>query len=187
MTVHVMRASKIADRPTEPETIRRAQAGDRDAFGTLYHLHAPRVYALALRLTGDRHAASEVTQDAFVRAWQRVGSFRGESAFATWLHRLTVNVALEAGRSDRRRLDRVEPRDPAVLTLHRATDAHPGLKLDLDDAIRLLPDRSRQVFVLHDVEGYDFDEIAVLTGLASSSLRGQLSRARERLRQLLER
>jgi len=182
----VTAALAIDDDLSEPEAIRRAKHGDIRAFETLYRIHGPRVYAVALRLTGNANAASEATQDAFVRAWERLNTFRGESSFGTWLHRLTVNATLATRRSESRRLRRVEPRDPGTLALHGGREDDPAARMDLEAAIRALPAASRTVFVLHDVEGYDYEEIAELTGRAVSSVRSQISRARDRLRELLE-
>jgi RNA polymerase sigma-70 factor (ECF subfamily) len=169
------------------ELARRAQRGDVDAFERLYRAHAARVRALCLRLCADEQRAQESAQDAWVRAWERLSTWRGDSAFGTWMHRLTVNVVLEAFRSERRRLARVtlagdedEP-DAAVL----ARDA--GTVIDLERAIARLPRGARTVFVLHDVEGYQHNEIAAMTGLAEGTLRAQLCRARRLLMEMLDR
>ena len=175
----------MSTRLDEVASIRAAQQGDIGAFESLYRLHVGRVYALALRLTGDPGRAGEATQDVFVRVWERVGTFRGESAFGTWLHRLAVNVVLQAERADARRLKRVDVRDPVTLALHPGPSSASEFHLDLDTAIARLPRRARLVFVLHDIEGYDHGEIAQLTGLALSSVRSQLSRARQTLRLFL--
>ncbi|HEU4563330.1 MAG TPA: RNA polymerase sigma factor [Gemmatimonadaceae bacterium] len=169
------------------ELVRAAGSGDEAAFELLYREHAGRVYALCLRLTGDGARARELTQDVFVRAWERLGSFRGESAFSSWLHRLAVNVALSAHRGDRRRLARVEPartlpdREPDGL----GADALLALDMDLERAIGALPPGARVVFVLHDVEGYRHEEIARLTGTAVGTCKAQLFRARRLLREAL--
>lgn len=167
--------------------VRRAQGGDAHAFEQLYRRSAGRVHALCLRLTGDRVRAEELTQDVFVRCWEQLRSFRGESAFTSWLHRLAVNVVLMAARSERRRVRRVAPTgDPAELGGEgRATD--PTARLDLEAAIRRLPTGAREVFVLHDVEGYGHAEIAELAGIAIGTSKAQLHRARRLLREMLER
>jgi RNA polymerase sigma-70 factor (ECF subfamily) len=156
------------------------------------------VYALCLRLTADAAQAEELTQDAFVRAWQRLASFRGESAFGTWLYRLTVNVVFLSRRTERRRVRRVfTSDDPAALELRADPPAgraggggggpDPGLTLDLEQAIAALPAGAREVFVLHDVEGYRHAEIARLTGIAVGTSKAQLFRARRLLREALNR
>jgi RNA polymerase sigma-70 factor, ECF subfamily len=172
------------------ELIRRAQQGDQAAFEALYREHVGRVYALCLRLTADRARAEELTQDAFVRAWQRLASFRGESAFGSWLYRLTVNVVFLSQRTERRRELRLfASDDPAAL--ERAPDTAgkggggPGLRLDLERAVASLPPGAREVFVLHDVEGYRHEEIARLTGIAVGTSKAQLFRARRLLREAL--
>jgi len=173
--------------PELTDLVRRAQDGDETAFRELYHEHAGRIYALCLRLTGDAAAAEERTQDAFVRAWERLATFRGESAFGTWLHRLTVNVVLMERRGSRRRERRVAPAsdDPVF---ERAAAAPAGAdRLDLERAIALLPAGAREVFVLFDVEGYSHEEIAGMCGIAIGTSKAQLFRARRLLREMLER
>lgn len=169
------------------DLVARACDGDEDAFGDLYRAHAGRVYALCLRLEADAARAEELTQDVFVHAWERLATFRGESAFGTWLHRLAVNVVLSSRRSAWRRTRRViTADDPAAF--ERAADAPgPGLRLDLDQAIAALPPGARAIFVLHDVEGYQHGEIAVLMGVAEGTSKTQLFRARRLLRKALER
>ena len=161
-------------------------ADDPDAFEAVYREHVGRVHALCLRMTGDRREAEELTQDVFVRAWERLPGFRGESALATWLHRLAVNVVLERARGDQRRERRVVPtRDLAAIS--PAAAGSPDERLDLEDAIAGLPPAIRLVFVLHDVEGYRHDEIAQLTGGAVGTMRSQLHRARRLLMEALGR
>lgn len=169
------------------ELVRQAQAGDHAAFRELYRQYAGRVYALCLRLTGDAADAEERTQDVFVRLWDKVGSFRGESAFTSWLHRLTVNVVLAERRTSWRRERRVAPAaDPAVLErAGRGGEVQAGLAIDLERAIATLPDGAREVFVLYDIEGYSHVEIARLTGIAEGTSKAQLFRARRLLREKL--
>ncbi|HEX5634590.1 MAG TPA: RNA polymerase sigma factor [Gemmatimonadales bacterium] len=168
----------------QSEEIRRAVAGDADAFGRLYRAHVGRVYAVCLRLEGDAARAEELTQDVFVRAWEALPGFRGESAFGTWLHRLAVNVVLgdrrAAWRRDRRVLAVEEPE-----ALERPRELDPALALDLEDAIASLPPGARAVFVLHDMEGYQHAEIAAMTGIAEGTSKAQLFRARRLLRERL--
>ena len=168
-------------------TVRRAQAGDSEAFAGLYRTHVGRVYALCLRLEADAGRAEELTQDVFVRAWERLASYRGESAFGTWLYRLAVNVVLGDRRSAWRRSKHVfTTDDPAVY--ERGGDGPPaGLAMDLDQAIAALPPGARTIFVLHDVEGYRHEEIATMTGLAEGTSKTQLFRARRLLREALNR
>jgi RNA polymerase sigma-70 factor (ECF subfamily) len=172
------------------DLIHRAQQGDRAAFEALYRAHAGRVYALCLRLTADSAQAEERTQDAFVRAWERLASFRGESAFSSWLYRLTVNEVLLGRRAERRREQRVvTTADPAALERTRGADpaSGGGSALDLERAVAALPPGAREVFVLHDVEGYRHEEIAQLAGIAVGTSKAQLFRARRLLREALNR
>jgi RNA polymerase sigma-70 factor (ECF subfamily) len=157
------------------------------AFEALYRRHAGRVLALCLRLTADRGRAEEAVQDVFVRVWERLGSFRGESAFTSWLHRLAVNTVLHAMRSDRRRVARVAPADGEPLADAAGAPARIDEQIDLEEAIARLPEQVRTVVVLHDVEGYTHEEIAQMTGVAAGTVRSQLSRARRILMQWLER
>ncbi len=158
----------------------RAKAGDRAAFEQLYRGHAGRAYALCLRLAGNAHDAEDLLQEAFVRAWQKLHTFRGDSAFGTWFHRLSVNVVIGALRAKLR----MRPAD-YVECPGRAASASPGLRLDLEAAIAQLPDGARIVFVLHDVEGYRHPEIAALLGIAVGTSKVQLHRARHALRKEL--
>ena len=173
--------------PSDPnDLIHRAQQGEQAAFEALYRAHVGRVYALCLRLTADAAHAEELTQDAFVRAWERLAGFRGESAFASWLYRLTVNVVFLHRRTARRRELRVfATDDPAAFEAPGSGEG--GRGVDLERAVAALPPGARQVFVLHDVEGYRHEEIARLTGIAVGTSKAQLFRARRLLREALSR
>jgi RNA polymerase sigma-70 factor (ECF subfamily) len=168
------------------DAIRQAQAGDSEAFETLYREHAGRVYALCLRLSGDRARAEELVQDVFIRVWERLHSFRGESAFSSWLHRVAVNVVMMSFRAGGRRERRVAPVED-LTAVDRGGAGNPGLRLDLEAAIAALPEGARVAFVLHDVEGYRHEEIAAMTGIAVGTSKAQLFRARRLLREALER
>jgi RNA polymerase sigma-70 factor, ECF subfamily len=186
-------AKAIADgepegRAQERALVARAQAGDLDAFEALYRAHRGRVYALCYRMAGEATLAEELAQDVFVRAWQRLGSFRGESAFSSWLHPLTVNVALSERRSRRRRTSRLmSTDDPTAYERPEMPKAGPEAAVDLDRALETLPAGARAVFVLHDVEGYKHEEIAKMTGVATGTSKAQLHRARRLLREALDR
>jgi len=173
--------------PELTDLVRRARDGDETAFRDLYREHAGRIYAVCLRLTGDAAAAEERTQDAFVRAWERLGTFRGESAFGTWLHRLAVNVVLMEQRGRRRRERRVAPASDDPVFERAAAVPAGAERLDLERAIALLPAGARAVFVLFDVEGYSHEEIAGMCGIAVGTSKAQLFRARRLLREMLER
>src|SRR5881296_3387212 len=174
--------------PSDPtDLIHRAQQGDRAAFEALYRAHAGRVYALCLRLTADAAQAEERTQDAFVRAWERLATFRGDSSFSSWLYRLTVNEVLLGRRAERRREQRiVTTDDPAALERPRGAEVGAEIALDLERAVAALPPGAREVFVLHDVEGYRHGEIAGMLGVTSGTTKAQLHRARMMLRRHLE-
>jgi RNA polymerase sigma-70 factor (ECF subfamily) len=166
------------------DVVRRAQSGDVDAFESLYRAHSPAIFLLCRRMTRDEREARELLQDAFVRAWERLPSFRGESAIGTWLHRLAVNVVLNRMRADRRR--ELAPLSDDIAAPRVAGSAiGADDRIDLDAAIAQLPTGARTVFVLHDLCGYSHDEISAMTGIAAGTARAQLWRARRALLSVL--
>jgi RNA polymerase sigma-70 factor, ECF subfamily len=172
-------------RATELRLVRQAQAGDLVAFERLYRENERKVFGLCFRLSSDPALAEELTQEVFVRAWRKLSSFRGESAFSSWLYPLTVNVALSERRSRRRRDARIiATEDPASLERAPRSPA-PEAGFDLEKAMATLPPGARAVFVLHDVEGRTHEEIAQLLGLAPGTSKAQLHRARRLLREAL--
>jgi len=187
---HVRRNPPIAG---EAEAIAKAQAGDAQAFEILYSLHKRRVYSLCLRMLGNVAEAEDLTQEAFLQLFRKIGTFRGDSAFSTWLHRLAVNVvlmhlrkkglpqisleeALEPSQEDGPRKD-LGARD---LTLSGSLD-----RVTLERAVENLPPGYRLVFVLHDVEGYEHNEIAGMLECSIGNSKSQLHKARMKLRDLL--
>jgi RNA polymerase sigma-70 factor (ECF subfamily) len=164
--------------------VRAAVAGDVGAFESLYRQHVRRVHAVVWRLIGGNDArAEELTQEAFVRAWQALARFRFESAFGTWLHRLAVNTALMDLRTRRDNED-LETDDAVLAELGSGDSAgiRTALGIDLERAVASLPPRARAVLVLHDVEGWKHEEIAIELGMAAGSSKAQLHRARRLLR-----
>jgi RNA polymerase sigma-70 factor (ECF subfamily) len=188
---------RIDEHPAVAESVAAAQAGDSAAFERLYRGHVDRVYGLCLRMVGDVPTAERLTQDAFVRAWEKLGTYRGSGAFGGWLHRLTARLVIE----DRRRLARETRRSvwfeeeesmPASATTAPAPVAGTAVAprpietaIDLERAIAGLPPGARTVFVLHEIEGYRHREIAALTGAAEGTIKAQLHRARRLLRAAL--
>ena len=163
-----------------------AAGGDRRAFERLYHLHMTRVFSLCARMVNDRTRAEELTQDVFVRAWEKLHLFRGESAFGTWLHRLTVNVVLNERKTEGRQRSRFEDDDEGDAIDHLPARPHaPGDRMDLEMAINKLPKGAKRVFTLHDVEGYKHEEIADMLGVTTGATKAQLHRARMLLREAL--
>ena len=166
--------------------VRRAQDGDTDAFEALYRRTSDRVYAVCLRMSGDADRATELVQDVFVRVWEKLPTFRGDSLFTTWLHRLTVNLVLQ----DRRSRGRRESREVGSPDLDRygrlARRAMPGTRVDLERAIAGLPDKARRVLVLRDIEGYKYDEIAQITGVSLGTVKAQIHRARGLVKEALQ-
>ena len=172
---------------TESHWVERARAGDRHAFEELYLGHREKIYALCWRMCGgDRALAEDMLQDAFIRAWNKLHLFRGDSRFGTWLHRLTVNVILSDRRIRVRRLQHEQELGEAVeRTMVGERDVSVGLRNDLEVAIASLPERARTVLILYDIEGYRHGEIADITGMAVGSSKAQLHRARKLVREML--
>jgi len=176
--------------PSLSDDVALAARGDRRAFERLYRQHVDRVFSLCARMVGERQRAEELTQDVFVRVWEKLESFRGDSAFSTWLHRMAVNVVLNDRQAERRRRERhddgIEDMDALPHGDVRPLPV-PGLSIDLEAAIATLPPGAKKVFVLHDVEGYTHEEIAGMLGVTSGGCKAQLHRARMLLRQVLSR
>lgn len=166
--------------------VERAQDGDSRAFEGVYRRLVGRIYALCLRMSRDGQRAEELTQDVFVRAWERLGTFRGESKFTTWLHRLAVNVVLQDGRSKGRREAREESVGDPGEYLVRVKEDFPGTRMDLERAIASLPEGARTVLVLRDIHGYKYEEIARMQGVALGTVKAQIHRARKMMRERLE-
>ncbi len=179
---------------TSAVSLRSAPAARRSAaeesraaqLERLYRDHADRIYGLCLRMSGDRIHATELAQDVFVRAWEQLDRLQSGSDAGAWLWRLATNVVLNALRSDRRRLARVAPvAEPALLERAQTGTPLPVRRLSLDAAMARLPDRAREVFVLHDVEGFAGPEIAQMLGVAEGTVRAHLHRARTLMREAL--
>jgi RNA polymerase sigma-70 factor (ECF subfamily) len=164
--------------------VHAARTGDVRAFERLYRAHVGRIYAVCLRLTADPTRAEQLTQDAFVRAWEKISSFQ-DGAFGAWLKRLAVNVVLTEMRSTARRHRRVTPTDDEEMMDAPAPPRPTGERLDLERAIATLPEGARSVLVLHDVEGYGHDEIASLMGIAEGTSKAHLHKARVKLKEAL--
>ena len=198
------RAERVSSSSTSA-LIAAAQSGDAAAFASLYDANVARVFALCVGMVGDRATAAEYTQDTFVRAWQRLGTYRGDSAFASWLHRIAVNVVLESKRHARRRALRVEieadlvswpasssPASPTGALSARPADSPVAgddvwAAIDIEAAIARLPAGARAVFVLHDIAGYAHAEIASQLHIAEGTSKAHLFRARRLLRGMLDR
>ena len=186
--IPLTRAEKVESREglSTGELVKEAQAGNSLAFEALYRRLVGRIYALCLRMARDAQAAEELTQDVFVRAWERIGSFRGDSKFTTWLHRLAVNVVLQEGRKKGRRESRETSVEDPGLYLTRVKEEFPGTRMDLERAIASLPDGARTVLVLRDVYGYKYEEVAKMQGVALGTVKAQIHRARRMMRERLD-
>jgi len=180
---------------TEPEAIRRAQSGDAPAFEFLYQMHNRRVYALCLRMVGNPADAEDLMQEAFLQLFRKIATFRGESAFSTWLHRMTVNVVLMRLRKKSLPTDSLEEtmEPDAESSAPKRDIGAPDLRLsgavdrvNLERSVQKLPPGYRTVFVLHDVQGYEHNEIADIMGCSVGNSKSQLHKARTRLRELLQ-
>ena len=168
------------------DPVRRAQAGDPSAFDALYAAHVDRVFALCLRMSADERRAEELTQDVFVKAWRRIGSFRGESAFATWLHRVAVNTVLDDRKQRGRRPEQLSALPEDLLREGKGTGADPTGRVELERAVAGLPERARTALVLHAVEGYAYEEVAELMEVAVGTVKSHIHRARSLLLERLE-
>ena len=178
---------------TEAEAIERAKLGDEAAFETLYQLHKRRVYSLCLRMVSNPSQAEDLAQEAFLQLFRKISTFRGESAFSTWLHRMTVNVVLMQLRKKGLPVvsleETLEADDEAPRKEFGATDAKLSgsvERLQLQRAIEKLPPGYKTVFVLHDVEGFEHNEIADMVGCSIGNSKSQLHKARLKLREHLK-
>ncbi len=182
-----------ANRLTEADAIERAKQGDGEAFEVLYSLHRRRVYSLCLRMTANTAEAEDLTQEAFLQLFRKIATFRGESAFSTWLHRMAVNVVLM---HLRKKGLPVVPLEETLETDEDSAKKEPGApdprlagsvdRLQLERAVDALPPGYRTIFVLHDVEGFEHNEIAEIVGCSIGNSKSQLHKARLKLRDLLK-
>ena len=176
---------------TDYALAQKSAEGDMQAFEQLYQRHNRRVYSLCLRMTQNVSEAEDLAQEVFIQLFRKIGSFRGESAFTTWLHRLTVNQVLMHFRKrsvrDEKTTEEGETPDQAVLGTENPGRMHVVDRIALDNAIAQLPNGYRTVFVLHDVEGYEHEEIGRMLGCAVGTSKSQLHKARMKLRGLLKR
>jgi RNA polymerase sigma-70 factor (ECF subfamily) len=175
--------------PSDFELAQKSAAGDTKAFEELYHRHFRRVYALCLRMMGNPTEAEDMTQDVFVQLFNKIGMFRGESAFTTWLHRMTVNQVLMHFRKKSTRSELLTDEGETPVQIVQGT-ANPNAmpivdRISLERALKQLPVGYRTVFVLHDIEGYEHYEIAGMLGIAEGTSKSQLHKARLKLRQLI--
>lgn len=178
-------------KPTSDHALARAAGlGDMKSFEELYERHNRRVYSLCLRMTQNVAEAEDLAQEAFIQLFRKIGSFRGDSAFTTWLHRLTVNQVLMHFRKRSVKLERTTEEGETPVQIVRGTEnpnAMPVLdRIALDRALSQLPPGYRTVFVLHDIEGHEHEEIAKILGVAVGTSKSQLHKARMKLRRLLK-
>jgi RNA polymerase sigma-70 factor (ECF subfamily) len=179
--------------PSEAEAIERAKQGDAEAFALLYGLHKRRVYSLCLRMTANSAKAEDLTQEAFLQLFRKIGTFRGESAFSTWLHRMAVNVVLM---QLRKKSLPIVPLEETLEIEEEASRKELGAqdpvlsgsidRLRLQRAVEALPRGYQRIFVLHDVEGYEHNEIAAMVGCSIGNSKSQLHKARRKLRESLK-
>ena len=168
---------------TDTEDVALAVAGDTRAFERLYRRHEVRIHSLCRRMVGPE-LVEDVVQDVFIRAWNKLHLFKGKSAFGTWLYRLAINVCLARRTKAGKRRERFR-HDEIAMERARSPRDRPDARMDLDQAIDRLPPRARQVFVLHDVEGYKHREIGDMLGISTGTSKSQLHEARMALREQL--
>ena len=169
----------------ELRIIEKAKQGDIGAFEELYRFHVGRVYATCLRLSGDPDRAEEITQDVFLRLWQKIQTFKGQSAFSSWLHRISIHLVIDRMRWEQRRTKWERVSDDLESYPMPKRESSPETKLALEAAVASLPPGARIAFVLHDIQGYRHEEIAEMAGIASGTSKAQLHRARRLLRKIL--
>jgi RNA polymerase sigma-70 factor (ECF subfamily) len=168
------------------DLVARCQAGDVEAFGTLYRNHAPRIYALASRMAGSPDEGEDLLQEIFLQAFRKLGSFKGEAAIGTWLYRLALNHCLDFVRSKQARMGKVTDTLDAETSIEPAARRDtPIARIDLERAIERLPAGCREAFVLHDIEGFDHKEVGDVLGIAEGTSKSQVFKARMKLRALL--
>jgi len=172
---------------TSPDLIAQAKSGNKDAFEDIYRIHVGRVYGVCLRILGDYSRAEDATQQAFIRSWMKLASFRGESSFSSWIHRLAVNVALNELKTSVSLQNRYFFSDDIQTETAYQGSYSQETQIDLEKAIAALPPGARVVFVLHEIEGFNHMEIAEKLDLAVGTCKAQLSRARKLLREALKR
>lgn len=182
---HAALVLEASTRTDERLLIARAQEGDRQAARALYDAHAQRIHRLVFRICGDEEMARDLTQDTFVRAFQRLSSFRGDSAFGTWVHRIAVTVALNGIRKERRLRLTSDTLEAAEDLAAPAEHIDPDLRAKLAAAIDALPEGHRMTVILHDIEGYTHAEIGEMLGIAEGTSKARLFDARGRLRKAL--
>lgn len=175
--------------PSDYELAQKSSGGDMSAFEDLYRRHFRRVYSLALRMTGKPEEAEDLTQETFTHLYKKIGSFRGESAFTTWLHRMTVNQVLMHFRKRKSRPEFTMDEDQTPIQIVQGTENQNRMpivdKIILENAISKLPPGYRNVFVLHDVEGHEHGEVAEMLGISEGTSKSQLHKARLKLRGLI--
>ena len=184
----------VAETPSQPESdqqlAKAAAGGDMAAFEELYRRHNRRVYALCLRMTQNQTEAEDLMQESFIQLFRKIGSFRGDSAFTTWLHRLTVNQVLMHFRKRSVKLEKTTEEGDTPVQVVQGTENPNQMpvvdRIALDKAIAQLPPGYRSVFVLHDIEGHEHEEVARMLGVAVGTSKSQLHKARMRLRALLK-
>jgi RNA polymerase sigma-70 factor, ECF subfamily len=172
--------------PSEAELVARCQAGDVDAFETLYRSHAARIYALASRMAGSADEGEDLLQEIFLQAFRKLGSFNGDAAVGTWLYRLALNHCLDFVRSKRAKMGKVTDTLDAETSIEpSARRDTPIARIDLERAMERLPPGCREAFVLHDVEGFDHKEVGRMLGIAEGTSKSQVFKARLKLRAFL--
>jgi RNA polymerase sigma-70 factor (ECF subfamily) len=171
----------------EIELVRKAGSGDHGTFKQLFDDNVNRIYAFCLRMCSNVQAAEELTQDVFVKAWEKLGSFRGESKFSTWLHRIAINEFLMQKRTEKRYMQRVIQTDDIQQydSAGDRTDYHFNTNIDIENAISTLPEQAKIVFILYDIHGYKHKEIAGLMNIETGTSKAHLHRARKLLREEL--
>lgn len=173
------------DNEEESRLISEAKSGDKSAFEKLYRMNVSRIYAICFRISADRLKAEELTQDVFVKVWEKLNTFKGDSKFSTWIYRIAVNTSLLELRKRKRWFARFR-NFSELLNFDKKVSISVGNSIDFENAISFLPEKARLIFIMHDIEGYRHNEIAKILFVKTGTTKAQLHRARKLLREALE-
>ncbi|MGS2719099.1 RNA polymerase sigma factor [Paraglaciecola aestuariivivens] len=180
-TTNVVEAQHKFATKSQWDLIKAVQSGDKQAYNTLYHQHIGQVYGLCYRLTGERGLAEDAAQEVFIQLWRKIGNFKGDSKFSTWLHTVTTHITISYLRKQKGWLQKMFNLEQST-AMHEVAEVSSS-EIDLESYIVKLPERARVVFVLHAIEGYRHEEIAKMTQMAVGSSKAQFHRAKQLLKE----
>jgi len=174
--------ANITDNISDSELIAKCKSGNADAFKSLYEKYSGRVYAFTLRMCGNNDTANDLTQEVFIKVWEGIGSFKGDSAFYSWLHRICINAFLMKLRTDKNYEKKIAESANNALMLAYTND---DFSLDMEKALQKLPSQAKLIFILHEIEGYKHKEISQMLNIEEGTSKAHLHKARKILREEL--